>query len=284
MNVIKLVLIFVVILIFSSFSLLSPESNLFKPISLTGKIDKYGIDMEILTYDRLKQSFTGKYKYKSQKTFLEIKGDVIGTCVSIDEFSKGKNTGSFYLDMDGDSIRGWWLNEKKSFKVSLKEKTGRITSLLGESLTQKANKTNTKITGAYGVEYYWVNDHHNSSDNPSVEIGFNGGYACFKELENGNLQFQLEVVCGPTYHIAYAEGIAEKKDDKYVYITKDYSDGDDSPCEITFTPGKKTIRAVANLSFICGFGARAHLDHEFIKISDTPSFGEGVSLDGIKKL
>ena len=79
------------------------------------------------------------------------------------------------------------------------------------------------------------------------------------------------MVCGPTSHIAYASGKAVKKGNLYLYKAN-ISGEDDKWCEITFTFRNKKVIAVANASFECGFGARAYLDNELIKVDNKPSF------------
>lgn len=39
-------------------------------------------------------------------------------------------------------------------------------------------------------------------------------------------------------------------------------------CVIIVTVGEKEVELVANTSMDCGFGARAHMDHTLIKVSD----------------
>jgi hypothetical protein len=100
-----------------------------------------------------------------------------------------------------------------------------------------------------------------SEDNPSVEIGYNGGYVDIFSISEDSLTFIAEMVCGPTYHIAYAEGTAYKVGTNYVYKYED-------ECEITISFSEKKLKIIANKSFECGFGARAYMDHELYKAND----------------
>ena len=113
--------------------------------------------------------------------------------------------------------------------------------------------------------------HHDWLFHPNIDLIFNGGTANFKKLGKDSLQFLVEMVCGPTSHIAYASGKAVKKGNLYLYKAN-ISGEADNWCEITFTFSNKKVIAVANASFDCGFGARAYLDNELIKVSNKPLF------------
>ncbi|HRE74301.1 MAG TPA: hypothetical protein PK637_14170 [Flavobacteriales bacterium] len=256
-------------------------TQLLFPMVLNGSVDNYKIEMEISNFNPGTNEITGKYKYDSQKAYLELKGKAMGTTWMLEEYSKGKNTGTFYLNIDHKSAMGWWTDEKKSLAVDLAS-SSRISSVNSFDFEYNNFNPGKGITGSYSTEYYWVNDFHNDPTQPALEIGFNGGYAVFEEQKNGNLKFQLEVICGPTYHFAYAEGIAEKKGKKYIYTSSEYSD--ETPCEIVFTIDGNIIHAEANQSMGCGFGARAYLSHDFTKFSDKFQMGEGVSLEKLKGL
>ena len=242
----------------------------FKPVELTGKIGKYSIEMFITQFDKSTKQFKGNYNYKGKKVALQIKGDIKGDCMSIEEFYKNKNTGSFYLSKeDGDSLKGFWKAENKDpLTVLLKYKNAETAKQLAPYDFMTLNKsTSNDIEGTYKVEYYFVSDLFH----PNIEIVFNGGTANFKKLGKDSLQFLVEMVCGPTSHIAYASGKAVKKGNLYMYKAN-ISGEDDKWCEITFTFSNKKVIAVANASFDCGFGARAYLDNELIKVSNKPSF------------
>ncbi|MFN3341502.1 MAG: hypothetical protein ACK40M_02325 [Flavobacteriales bacterium] len=256
-------------------------TQLLFPMILNGSVDKYNIEMEISNFNPTTNEITGKYKYNSQKSWLELKGNAIGTTWMLEEFSKGKNTGTFYLNIDAGEASGWWTDEKIAYEVNLKSDDD-VAGINSFDAEYKSFNPGKGVSGSYSTEYYWVNDFHNDPAQPALEIGFNGGYAVFEEQKNGNLKFQLEVICGPTYHFAYAKGIAEKKGKKYIYTNSEYSD--ETPCEIVFTKDGNIIHAEANQSMGCGFGARAYLSHDFTKFSDKFQMGEGVSLHNLKKL
>ncbi len=251
--------------------LISMQANAqFKPVELTGKIGKYSIEMLITQFDKSTTQFKGSYNYKGKKGALQIKGEIRGDCMSIDEFFKNKNTGSFYLSKeDGDSLKGFWKAENKDpLTVLLKYKNAETAKQLAPNDLMTLNKsTSNDIDGTYKVEQYFISDLFY----PNIDLVFNGGTANFKKLGKDSLQFLVEMVCGPTSHIAYASGKAVKKGNLYIYKAN-ISGEDDKWCEITFTFSNKKVIAVANASFDCGFGARAYLDNELIKVNNKPSF------------
>lgn len=251
--------------------LISMQANAqFKTVELTGKIGKYSIDMFITQFERSSAQFKGSYNYKGKKVSLQIKGELKGDCIIIEEFYKNKNTGSFYLSKeDGDSLKGFWRAENKDpLTVSLKFKNAETAKQLVPNDLMSLNKnTSNDIDGSYKVEYYFISDLFH----PNIELIFNGGTANFKKLGNDSLQFLVEMVCGPTSHLAYASGKAVKKGNDYIYKAS-ISGENDKWCEIKFTFTNKKVIAAANASFECGFGARAYLDHELIKVSNKPVF------------
>lgn len=251
--------------------LISMHANAqFKTVELTGKIGKYSIEMFITQFDRSTAQFKGSYNYKGKKVSLQIKGELKGDCIIIEEFFKNKNTGSFYLSKeDGDSLKGYWRAENEELlTVLLKFKNTQTAKQLVPNDLMTLNKgTSNDIDGSYRVENYFISDLFH----PNIELIFNGGTANFKKIGNDSLQFLVEMVCGPTSHFAYANGKAVKKGNHYIYKAN-ISGEDDKWCEITFTFSNKKVVAVANASFECGFGARAYLDNELIKVSNKPVF------------
>ncbi len=160
----------------------------FKPVELTGKIGKYSIDMFITQFDKSSKQFKGSYNYKGKKAALQIKGDIKGDCITIDEFFKNKNTGSFYLSKeDGDSLKGFWKAENKDpLTVLLKYKNAETAKQLVPHELMALNKnTSNDIDGTYKVEQYFISDLFY----PNIDIVFNGGTANFKKLGQDSLQF-----------------------------------------------------------------------------------------------
>ena len=169
--------------------LISMHANAqFKPVELTGKIGKYSIEMLITQFDKSTTQFKGSYNYKGKKGALQIKGEIRGDCMSIDEFFKNKNTGSFYLSKeDGDSLKGFWKAENKDpLTVLLKYKNAETAKQLVPHELMALNKnTSNDIDGTYKVEQYFISDLFY----PNIDIVFNGGTANFKKLGQDSLQF-----------------------------------------------------------------------------------------------
>jgi len=262
--------IFLVILVF-----LSKQTNAqFKTVELTGKIGKYAIEMFITQFDKSSSQFKGTYNYQGKKSSLQIKGDLKGDCIVIEEYFKNKSTGLFYLSKeDGDSLKGYWkAGTKDPMTVALKYKNSETAKQLVADNLMSLNKTVTNdIEGTYKAEYYFINDLFY----PNIECAFNGGTVNIKKLGKDSIQFLVEMVCGPTYHMAYAEGKAVKKGNEYVYKANISDEEDkDKWCQITFTFNNKKVKAVANASMECGFGARAYLDNELIKVSNKHSIAK----------
>ena len=248
-------------------------------VELKGKVGKYSIEMEIHELNWKRGSFQGSYAYSGKTSRLNINGDVMGSCLFIEESYKDKTTGYFYLEMDVASLKGKWVGTNgSSYEVSLEFVKGGWSDLYVKDLEDFSKETNSSIGGSYGTEHYWLNDWFYTEGNPEMEIGFSGGYALIEELNDSTIRFQVEVVCGPTYHIAFAEGKAFKKDDGYVWNFRE----EDDDCVIWFRFDGKTVDIEANNHSACYFGARASLGHEFTKISDEVEFEENASLHRIK--
>lgn len=244
----------------------------FKTVELTGKIGKYSVEMFINQFDKSTAKFKGTYNYQGKKSALQIKGELKGDCISIEEFFNNKNTGTFYLTHeDGDSLKGFWkTGTKDPLTVALKYKNAETAKQLVAKDVMNLNKnTSDDVDGNYKVERYFLSDLFY----PNIEIVYNGGTASFKKIGKDSLQFLVEMVCGPTYHMAYAEGKAVKKGNMYVYKAN-LSGEEDKWCEITFSFNNKKVKAVANASFECGFGARAYLDDELVKVSNKSEFAK----------
>jgi hypothetical protein len=251
-------------------------------LKYVGRIDTYPIELEWQSYDYTTGEIKGRYKYIKQNKYIEIKGTVSYPCIHVEETYKGKVTGNFYLEMDNLALIGYWTSETKTRKVEMNLTQGNLKTWQFNTLEDYATTTNSKIEGSYGVESFWVNDFFADQDNPAVEIGFNGGYAVFNKIGEDTLQFQLEVICGPTYHFAYSAGFAIKKGDLYYYTSSSEASDEMEPCQITFKFSDKSVYAEANSTMECEFGARAYLGHSFTKVSDAIKFGEEVSLSSIK--
>jgi hypothetical protein len=242
----------------------------FTAVELTGKIGKYPVEMFINQFDRAKAQFKGVYNYKGKKSSLQLSGELKGDCITIEEFFNGKSTGYFYLSKeDVDSLKGFWrAGTKEPLPVSLKFKNNQTANQLVPKDLMDLNKTVSEdVEGKYEVNSYFISDLFY----PNIELVTNGGTAIFKKIGKDSLKFFVEMICGPTYHMAYAEGVAVKKGNTYIYKAN-LSGEENKFCEISFNFKNKKVIAVANASFECGFGARAYLDHELIKVSNKAVF------------
>lgn len=247
----SLLLIFLI-----SFSFFSQGQLIYK-----GKIDKFSITMKLDSCNVETGAIYGRYHYSNKKPSLNLRGEFTTPVLYLQETLGQDTTGVWYLETLGDSLVGTWIGNGKSLAIKLVYKSGNK-SILKRKTELDFNKTvSEKITGKYEVSYNFINDMWVNEENLYPEIGFNGGFVKVKELDNGNITFELEMVCGPTYHFAMAEGIAVKEGDHCIYKNED-------GCEITFVFKDKKLSVKANNSMSCQFGARAYLDHELWKVKD----------------
>jgi hypothetical protein len=239
-------------------------------ITLSGTIGKKSVEMEISSSDRAKGTFEGRYHFTGKTEYLLIRGEVYDDCIYMEQYSGHDTTGFFYLQKEGDSLKGTWVYQTNWQKVRL---------LTVKTLAEYSAATSTAIKGTYGTGGNWINDYWFTEEDPRLEIGFNGGYVVIEEMGRDSLGFQLEVICGPTYHFAIAGGLAIREGAKYVYHgEEDWN----KECVITLTFNERSVYVVASESYNCGFGARAYLDHDFVKICDDALFGDNTSLGSIK--
>jgi len=240
-------------------------------LKLVGNIGGYDIEMFIETSDYDSGELSGRYRYLSQENYLSIEGKNFGHVIFIEEFYDEKNTGAFYLEIEGDSITGWWVSETKTFTVELNAIEGNKSFLITKSIEEITEECNSDIAGTYQVDNYYISDYWVTEENPAYELAYNGGVIVFEDAGEGKLKFELHFVCGPTYHMASAEGIAVKDGDVYRYseVLWDEDDEDDEvACEIIFKFSEKGVSATSDGNYACGFGARAYVDHELVKTKD----------------
>ncbi len=186
-------------------------------LKLVGNIGGYDIEMIIETSDYNTGELSGRYRYLSQENYLSIEGKNFGHVIFMEEFYNEKNTGAFYLEIEGDSISGWWISETKTFTVELNATVGNKNFLSTKSIEEISEECNSDITGTYRVDNYYISDYWVTEGNPAYELAYNGGVIVFEDAGEGKLKFELNFVCGPTYHMASAEGIAVKDGDVYRY-------------------------------------------------------------------
>lgn len=229
-----------------------------------GKIDKYPVEVQFESCDPVDGTFTGRYRYEGKKTFIDLEGEFAPPVIFMEEYYKGRATGNWYLEMKNDSINGYWISDSKSQKVQLIYSSGDRSLLKRKSEMDYSQEVNGKLTGDYEVNHYFLNEMGVSEENLRPELGYNGGQLTISEREDGNLDFDVQVVCGPTYHLAFAQGIAVKNGQEFIYKSEE-------GCVITFLFTNKQVHVESNGNFECGFGARAYLNHDFFKVSDVPS-------------
>jgi hypothetical protein len=223
-----------------------------------GQIGNLKIEMLIVKNDFQTGEFQGKYRYNGKEAYLNLSGTYYSPCLHIEESYKDKVTGDFYLELVGDSLIGYWKNDKKVLDVKLAYKSGNQQLLSRKLPEDYANQVSSSIEGTYESHLYFINDYWSPQQ---IEIGYNGAKATIKIIDEESIDINFEAICGPTYHFATGGGIAVKEGGEYIYRNED-------GCEIKVTFTEKTVKMIANSSMDCGFGARAFLDHEFLKISD----------------
>lgn len=239
---------------------------------LSGTIGAYPIEVEITKSTWETGEITGKYKYLSKLKYIHVSGQVTGNCIRLVEVYKGDTTGTFYLEVEGDTLMGKWLSKEKYYDTKLLIVSGDKSMLKAKTVDDYKAQVSGEITGSYETETFFLNDMFLSESNVEMEIGYNGGTFLAKKLAGDSIQYQVFVVCGPTYHIAMAEGIAVKNinNQKYVSIIDDYDS--ENPCVVTIEFSEKEVYVSATYNQTCGFGARAYLDHHFTKTNDKVEF------------
>lgn len=237
---------------------------------LTGAIGPYSIEMS-LTKGTDVNTISGKYNYQGKTAFLDIKGQLFDDVMLLEESYKGKETGSFYLQIEGDSLTGKWVHETRSYDVRLKVVNNTYDCFDYFSASDKSEDITSDINGTYEVEYYFLNDMWFEEGKPDIEIGYNGATAVLEKINEDSLRFFVEAICGPTYHFAIADGVAVKHPEEnqtYVYTNED-------GCEIIIKLDVKEVSMSANAQMECGFGARAYLYHSMVKTSEKVEFDRG---------
>ncbi len=248
--------IFCVFVIFqTAFISFSQQEN---PLMYLGKIGNLKIEMLIEKNDFQTGQFQGKYRYNGKEAYLNLSGTYYSPCLHMEESYKEKVTGDFYLELVGDSLIGYWKNDKKVLDVKLAYKSGNQQLLSRKLPEDYADQVSSSIEGTYESHLYFISAYWSPQQ---IEIGYNGAKATVKIIDEESIDINFEAICGPTYHFATGGGLAVKEGDEYIYRNED-------GCEIKVTFTEKTVKMVANNSMDCGFGARAFLDHEFLKISD----------------
>lgn len=221
--------------------------------TLDGFIGKYPIELKLEPVNDTTGEIFGKYRYQHKDAYLELKGYVYDRCVYFEEFYKNEVTGEFYLEMVNDSLKGKWIGGNSFYEVYIHLNTEQQEFFQTKSTEEYAKACNKKKTGGYTNEHYYINDWWFDEEKPYLEIGFSGGAAIVEEFHRDSIRFNVNVVCGPTYHIAFAEGVAHRiGKDTYECLVDEY-DGEKCVIQIQFSE-KKVHFSTVHSSFVCGFG------------------------------
>jgi hypothetical protein len=247
-----------------------------------GKIGSYPIVMELDEMDWETGDLKGRYRYANKSSYLTLEGNVMQQVIWMEEKYDGEVTGMFYLSFEEDTIRGKWISDKKWYDVELYATTKDIKKMNTKTLQEFKKDVSSNLSGGYANENYYINDMWFREDNPQLEIGFSGGTLVMEELDADSLRFTVNTVSGPTYHIAYASGVAVKNEDGLFECLIEAYEGDS--CIVYIEPKQKAAHVWARGNFLCGFGARAYLDHTFIKITDRFEYeAEEVFIEEMKR-
>ncbi|MGB1103394.1 MAG: hypothetical protein ACPG21_07185 [Crocinitomicaceae bacterium] len=239
---------------------------------IEGKIGKYPILIEIQSVDWTSGDILGRYRYKNKESYLSLEGNLMHQIVWLEESYKNEVTGHFYMVIENATLKGKWIADKKWLNAEVYLSKKAIKQLKSKSLNDYQKEVSNHVSGGYANENYFINDMWFRDDNPQLEVGFNGGALVLEQVHEDSLAFWVNTVSGPTYHIAYASGVATKNDNgQYEYLVEAY-EGDSCIVYIEMEPKEAHVWAKGN--FLCGFGARAYLDHRFIKITDEFKFDE----------
>ena len=244
------------------FCLVMPASALAELVTFTGTIGPYAIEVELQSVESDKENLIGRYRYEGRKSWLDLKGHFHSNqALSLIETWEGKASGRFFLEQNEGTLQGRWVAADDDLQVELKPITGPIWGLYEKP---DEDEISSVLQGTYRSEFYWVNDWFE----PNYEIGFNGGDVIVRALGEDELHIWFSFVVGPTYHIAYFDGVA-KRTGSNVYETSHASYDDDAACHLTLTFRERAMSIEQHSRGIsCGFGARAHANFDLEKVND----------------
>lgn len=247
------------------------------PVTLRGEInERYAISMSLTRSkkDIYAESLQGYYAYNNSVGHLSLEGymNSQGHFRLDEKDEKGTMTGYFIGEItEENKMQGTWYsgNNEKSFPFTLEGSDGKINLI--EELSPKdlygLGIKKIKRLGDYGMKgtYCWYSSHLTEGVSGRMEIIENEGTISIDRVDNNKFKFNLLAVCGPTYHIAMASGIAEKQGAHYVAVVGNEYGGDG--CELIF---KFTGRSVEieqdSPGMACGFGARAYAGGTYEKV------------------
>jgi hypothetical protein len=253
-----------VILYIQLISVFGQSTTFSEPIIYAGRIGNLPVELEISEYDLKNKSFSGRYRYIKHKKYIELKGTTHEPCLEMEEIYKGKTTGHIYLEMDGNRCQGYWSNGVRAMEMELSLIKGDLNEWRIPKFSDKIIQANSSLSGTYETSWSFVNPQFY----PVIEIGYNSAILTVETIDQDSIKFMVEAVCGPTYHFAYAEGYAVKREDYYIYESTE--EGFET-CQIQLKFDRNEVYVTANQSMACGFGMRAYLNHTLSKVSNTIS-------------
>lgn len=260
-------------------------SSVAQNVILTGFVGKYPIEMELWKVKGNK--IGGKYNYKGKTSFLNLSGSIYDNSILEMEESYGdEQTGTFFVEKYNDTLKGKWVSGTKWHNTYLLVKKGKLGDLSDNEIEILNKKTNKTITGCYVEDIHFINDMWFNDNNPQIEVGYNGGFIMVKELNKDSIEFTLQKICGPTYHFAFASGIATRiNDSTFRYQSQDEYSDDVCEFDITISKDKTITTTQISSTSACGFGARAYADGIFTKIKNGIVTKEGeIELNDIYKV
>lgn len=248
-------------------------------VLLEGAVGKYKIEMALHLSFQDDSGLAGWYRYAGKTASLDLKGDLMGgNVLFLVESFGGKETGQFYMDTaNQEEWTGTWIGNGKSLPCTLNVRNGEMKQLMPYDLEAVNAEVEEGITGSYVDETYFINDMWFSDENPQLELGFNGGVVTVREIDDFSISVYFNLVCGPTYHLAYFSGEASKTGpNTYEFFAS--VEGEDK-CHLIFKfQHKGLVIEQQSASFACGFGARAYADGSFMKVNNETLEGEDLGI------
>ncbi len=240
-------------------------------LKLNGSIGSYNIEIELTPNKGAGKLISGKYRYQGKTAYLNLEGKLYSKdLLYLQESYNGETTGHFYLEHEEGNWNGRWTNGKKAYEVTLMAVGGDLNDfeLFGGEKVEEG--TNTELAGTYSSDIYFINDYFYTEENPSIEIGYNGGTVSITQMESDSIWVELNTTSGPTYHIAYFEQAVPKvADNTYEYDDFLWEDNDEK-CHLKFTfdgNGMLSVEQYSN-NMACDFGMRAYAGGEYKKYTN----------------
>jgi hypothetical protein len=266
------------ILLIVGFTLLSCIDSFSNTFPLEGKYQfegtiagKYLIQMGLNDVNKETGAIDGRYKYTSSTGSLRIEGEILaeGVFEFLEYDENNQVTGYFVGEIKEKTLEGKWHSPDGSkifdFSLNYLGDLNNLESLIPVDYFHNAKVRCLKNKTAIDGIYYWDTKYVTESIPDGIpDILHNYGVLFISNSTSSGFDFGLMAICGPTYHIAYAEGSAVLKDDKYVCtLQEDYTEN----CVLDFIISESTITIdQKSPSFECGFGARAYAGGDYLKV------------------